>query len=335
MPGVLDIFNGNAFGMVSLTRSILVLPYVPARLGALGLFTDVGIETRTAMIEKKTGGLQLVTSKPWGGTPDEIGKTDQTALPIPIPHMPLHGRVDASEVQGVRAFGSATETESVVNKVNEKLGRMRQSHELTEEWLRWGAIKGIVLDGNGTTTLCNLFTTFGIGAPADVDFLLGTDTTPIAGLATSVKRVIEAALNMQPYTYIHAMCSPQFFDELKAHPAVAWSMMWVNQNEFARNDQRRGFYWQGILWEEVVGSVGGTPLLAPRSCRFFPVGVPDLFLTAMAPANFIESANTTGQKIYAKQAIEKFETGVELLTQSNVLPFCTNPGVLVKGVTSN
>jgi hypothetical protein len=43
-----------------------------------------------------------------------------------------------------------------------------------------------------------------------------------------------------------------------------------------------------------------------------------------------ETANTLGQVLYAKQEPRKFERGTDLHTQSNPLPMCHRPGVLVK-----
>ena len=49
-----------------------------------------------------------------------------------------------------------------------------------------------------------------------------------------------------------------------------------------------------------------------------------------APADFNETANTLGQALYAKQEPRKFDRGTDLHTQSNPLPMCHRPGVLIK-----
>ena len=56
----------------------------------------------------------------------------------------------------------------------------------------------------------------------------------------------------------------------------------------------------------------------------------ETFATYFAPADFNETANTMGQQLYAKQEPRKFERGTDLHTQSNPLPMCHRPGVLVK-----
>lgn len=62
----------------------------------------------------------------------------------------------------------------------------------------------------------------------------------------------------------------------------------------------------------------------------FPLGTIDTFATYVAPADFNETVNTLGQPLYAKQEPRKFERGTDLHTQSNPLPMCHRPGVLVK-----
>jgi hypothetical protein len=64
---------------------------------------------------------------------------------------------------------------------------------------------------------------------------------------------------------------------------------------------------------------------------FFPVGVPGLFRQYNAPADFVETANTVGLPRYAKQAVDQqFARWVMLHVQSNPLPICTRPRVLIK-----
>ncbi|MBC8270333.1 MAG: major capsid protein, partial [Rhodospirillaceae bacterium] len=59
MPA-LDVFNSNAFSMVSLTDSINQIPFMPGRIGKLGLFREQGVATTSVLIEEKEGSLTLV-----------------------------------------------------------------------------------------------------------------------------------------------------------------------------------------------------------------------------------------------------------------------------------
>ena len=70
--------------------------------------------------------------------------------------------------------------------------------------------------------------------------------------------------------------------------------------------------------------------IAPGEAHAFPLGTVDTFSTYFAPADFNETVNTLGQELFAKQEPRKFERGTDVHTQSNPLPMCHRPGVLVK-----
>jgi hypothetical protein len=75
----------------------------------------------------------------------------------------------------------------------------------------------------------------------------------------------------------------------------------------------------------------GTVDFTDAEAYFFPVGVPGLFRQYNAPADFVETTNTIGLPRYAKQAVDQqFARWVMLHVQSNPLPICTRPRVLIK-----
>ena len=98
---------------------------------------------------------------------------------------------------------------------------------------------------------------------------------------------------------------------------------------------RSGFTYGGITFEEYRGQASdanGTvrKFIAPGEAHAFPLGTVDTFATYFAPADFNETVNTLGLPLYAKQDARKFERGTDLHTQSNPLPMCHRPRVLVK-----
>ena len=101
---------------------------------------------------------------------------------------------------------------------------------------------------------------------------------------------------------------------------------------FLREGQARGsFEYAGIVFEEYRGRVGSVDFTDSNKAHFFPVGVPGLFRQYNAPADFVETVNTIGLPRYAKQAPDtQFGRWVALHAQSNPLPICTRPRVLMK-----
>jgi hypothetical protein len=49
----------------------------------------------------------------------------------------------------------------------------------------------------------------------------------------------------------------------------------------------------------------------------------------------LETINTLGKRLYAKQEARKFNRGIDIHTQSNTLPMCMRPSLIVKVYTSN
>lgn len=329
---MLDVFKKDAFNLVSLTSAMELLPYVPRRIGEMGLFTFKGITTTTAVFEFKDGKLSLLSTAARGSMPITNSGTNRRVKAFTVPHIPKNDTVLADEVQNVRAFGTEDDVAAVSDVVNEKLSAMKSEHEVTHEYHRVGAIQGIIKDGDGTTTLLDLFTEFGVAEPnVNFDFTAGVQDMKMKSL--EVIRLMETALGNATYDHIHAFCSTGFFDAFISHATVASAFERFRDNQFARElePQRRGFQYGDIIWEEYRGKIGTAEFIPANTCRFVPVGVRDIFHEIFAPADFMETVNTPGKRYYAKQEPLKFNKGVELHSQSNPLIICSRPSVLIKG----
>ncbi|CAK0746876.1 hypothetical protein WCLP8_1750015 [uncultured Gammaproteobacteria bacterium] len=105
-----------------------------------------------------------------------------------MPHIPHEELVLPADVQGRRAPGQIG-PDSMTMAYQRKVEAGRRKFALTLEYLRMGALKGIIVGGSGKT-LYNLYTTFGI-TQKSVDFALGTDSTDIDAKINEVLRHIE------------------------------------------------------------------------------------------------------------------------------------------------
>lgn len=112
------------------------------------------------------------------------------------------------EVQGIRAFGSESELKALADVITDHLQLMRNKHAITLEHLRMEALKGIILDADGSELL-NLYNEFEI-TPKVVNFALGTATTDVKRKCLEVLRHVEGNLSGEYMTEIHALVSPEF-----------------------------------------------------------------------------------------------------------------------------
>lgn len=186
MGAILDIFRGNAFSTVSLTAAINKLPYMPTRIGDMGLFTQKGINTTFAVVEERDGKLGLLTQRARGvfNQVNTIGL--RKARGWLVPHVPINEDVLADQVQNIREFGTTDTLQTVANAVNERLQSMKAYIDTTLEYYRIGSLQGNMLDGDGSTVLFNWFTEFGLSQTViNVDFTSFNPFTAPAALTAA------------------------------------------------------------------------------------------------------------------------------------------------------
>ena len=326
-------FEQDAFNVYSLTRAINLLPNNYGRVREMGLMPVQGITTRNIVVEEFEGVLTLIPSQPVGseGTPSQSGK--RKVRSFHAPHLPLDDVLHPQDYQGLRAFGSEDMLVELNRILNDKLQTLKNKHAITLEHLRVGALKGVILDADASV-LYDLFDEFGL-TQETVNFELGTDDTDVRGKCFTVKRIIEDNLKGETMNGVHCLCGPNFMDSLTSHPEVIEAFKMQASNEL-REDVRKNFSYGGITFEEYRGKAsapdGSTrDFIGTDDAHFFPTGTQNSFGTVAAPADFMEAVNTRGRLFYAKQTPRKHNRGVDIHTQSNPLPLCYRPGILVKG----
>ena len=340
MTGVIrNPFDAGGYSLAEMTEAINILPNLYTRLGQLGLFEFEGVTQRSVIIEQFEGVLSLLPSVPWGA-PSTVGGRERRSLrSFALPHVPHDDAITAGDVQGQPALGS-NEPDTLAAVMTRKLTLMRRKHAQTREYMEVNALRGIVKDGAGAT-LYNYFTEFGL-AQISVDFVFGTAGTNVQGKCREVTRDIEDELKGESATSVLALVSPEFFDKLIAHPKVeeAYKYFTSANGNPLREDMRRAFPFSGILFEEYRGAVtlfGGTTerLIPAGEGIAFPLGTMDTFRTYGAPANLLETANTLGQPIYARQMTEPKGRWIDLMTESNILPVNKRPRLAIRLTSSN
>jgi hypothetical protein len=271
-----------------------------------------------------------------GASGATIGKDKSDLIPIRTVHLPQRESVLAGEVMGVRAFGTESDTALVQTLVNRQLATMRNNIDATIEWQRIGAIKGQVLDADGTTVLMDMFTTFGLTQQTQA-MALNSDSTKVKLKVTAAIRLIEDKLGGIMTSGYVALCGKGFFDALVTHPIVeAAYNRWLD-GQFLRELQRgqdpvssSGFPYAGVAWREYRGSVSGQSFIGDDDAYLIPMGVNDMFLTRYSPADYMETVNTIGLPYYARQKLMDFNKGVEIESQSNPINFNCRPDAVVK-----
>lgn len=335
---MLDPFlTENAFEMGSLTAAINLLPNNYGRLREMGLFTPEYVATRTIFIEEQNGKLSLLKTMPVGAPGQKAEHEKRNVRIFKVPHIPHEDVITADDIEGVRAFGSENQFIALNNLINGRLQAMKNNHAITLEYLRLGALKGIIYDADGSV-LYNLYKEFLI-KPKSIDFDLGDATTDVHQKCLEVKEWIEDNLLGEVMSGVRALVNKNFYRPLIAHPSVKETYLGWAAAENWRKDQRAGFEFGGITFEEYNGKANyhGTnqDFFTDKYGIAFPMGTMDTFRTIFAPPTFLSTVNVPyNQPVFAKSIRSQDDTRIELITQSNPLPICMRPGTLVTVFTS-
>lgn len=335
---ILNPFDTGGYDLATMTQAVNLIPNNYGRVRDLGLFTLDPVRTRTVIVEELNGLLTLLKSQP-NGAPAPRAKHPKGKLrSFIIPHIPYEDRILPDDIQGVRQGGTGYEAEVLQNVMTARLTQMRSSHAITEEHLLCGAAKGVILDADGTT-IYNLFTEFGITQKI-VAFVLSTTTTNVTAKCREVLRHIEDHLLGDVMTGVRCLCGQNFFDDLISHDEV--EKFYLNHAQAIELtgsglDPRKGFSFGGVTFEEYRGKAtdpttgSARAFVGDNDAHFFPVGTQNSFKLHYAPANQMEMVNTFGQPLYAMQTMDPKGRWIDINTESNPLPLCRRPALLVKG----
>lgn len=317
----ISIFEDDAFSVTSLLASINEEHVIPGQIAASGLFTEEGSTTVTQQIEKDGDVLELVAAAPRGAPGQVVIGSKRSLIPFNCVHLPQEFTIMADEIQGIRAFGSRTELQGVQDLVNAKQNKARGQLDLTHEYQRIGAIKGQVVDKDGSI-LVDLFQMFGLKQQKlKMEFGV-VDVSVRAGEALDMQ---EDVLGNATGTGAIAWCGKNFWADLISDDSVKEAYLNHEAASALRGDRRQAFEFGGVLWIRYRGKLAGTPFVGDDHAYLVPDGVPGLFKTVFAPANYMETVNTLGLPYYTKLERMKYDKGVTGETQSNPLHICSRP----------
>ncbi|MGX9762074.1 major capsid protein [Pseudomonas shahriarae] len=318
------IFEDDAFSVSSLTAAINEQEYLPGRISSLGLFREEGISTLTVQIEKDGDTLALVPSGERGTSGLVVGGTKRTLIPFNTVHLPERFTIKADEIQGIRAFGTRSELQAVQDVVNKRLAKARRQLDATHEFQRMGALNGQVLDADGKTVLLDIYKSFGVNRQK-LQMGLNSPDTELRVKCGEALDMQEEALGSVTSSGSRAMCGKNFWNKLIAHKSVKETYLNTMQAASLRGDAREGFEFGGIVWERYRGKVAGVAFVHDDKALLVPEGVPDLYISSFAPADYMETVNTQGIPYYSKIEPLPFNKGVAGEAQSNPLHLCTRP----------
>jgi hypothetical protein len=330
-----------------LTEQVNRLPNSYGLVRALGLFPEEGFRSRFVEIRIEDGVLVVLSAEEPGAPGNQVERGTGSSIIIKIPHIP-HGpeAIRPDDLQGILdQMGRIKEPKSFATELAKRLAVIRGVHAQTLEYLRLGALKGLIKDGKGRT-LYDLYAVFEISKKT-VDFKLGTSTQSILDACEEVIDHVTVNLKGETSTGIEAIVAPDFFSRLIQHPKVEkyWLQTQAAQTLASLERTRLGGNWGrvfefgNLMFREYKGS---TPVrnasgaivseanVAEGKGHAYPVGTTSTARTLRGPAHHIDWVNQSAPEIVITQEPIKHGGGFELKSQANVLPIWKRPEVLVE-----
>ena len=323
----------DIFSVAEITDSINILPNKYGMLEGMNLFPVKDAMSDIVLIEENNGSLALLPTAARGSPGTVNDRKKRKARTFQIPQIPHDDHVKPADVDKLRRRGEMSR-ETLENFLNDRLQEMKNKHDITLEWLRFGALKGLIVDADGST-IYDLHAEFGV--PQFVEtFDLANPASNILKHCLNVKRRMEKQAQGERFTGIQAIVDKDFYDGLVDHPKVKAAFdNWQAAQDRLGGDMRTGFTFGGLTFMEYAASAAQpsgavVDFIAPGTGHSFPVGTIETFNTYVAPADFNETVGKSGQLYYAKVEEAEFQRGYNIHTQSNPLPMTKRLGMLAK-----
>lgn len=331
----MDIFGQNAFGMLELTRGLQAVPYKPGLIRSLNLFTFRPIRTRQFAIESRDGTLSLIPFSERGAPAKQGGQDGRQIRDFRTRHFKKEDTIWASEVAGIRQFGSETEMQQVQGEVAYRGQKLRSEGELTFEFHMLNALSGMVYDTDGSTVVYNWYAEFGLSAAAEIDFDLDNASPAKGALRKKCQEVIESMESdiggLVPGTVqVEAVCGSAFYRDLTNHPDVIETYLYAMKATELAGRPADVFDWGGIRWRRYRGGSGVA--MGTDKCKLYPMGIDGLFEQYASPPDTFELVNTPGMETYFRMIPDRDRNEyVTIEMEANPMFVCTRPQVLRAG----
>jgi hypothetical protein len=357
----MDAFRADAFSAVSLTAAVDKMKFTPQLLGSIpGLFVPKPIRTKVVWIEERSNAPALIQTAPRSAPPKVRGREQRDARSFVTKALGEGSRIEADELEFIRAFGSETEEKALASEIARRQFLIGQDFELTLENYRLSVItQAKMLDADGST-IYDWAAEFGqtaTGPGGSANPIVNWDlqnASPASGalrlICNQTIRFITRALqglggvDLQ----IGCICGDGFWDALTTHPEVRETYKNWEAAADLRNDVGqawKAFTFGNIMFqnyrstddfEPTSGGVTGTEasgVVGVPSARgaFFPMNA-GIFQMAFAPPPKFGFLGTPGQERYSWIVMdEKRDMWADTEVYSYPLAVCTMPSALVTG----
>lgn len=338
------MFNWQ-YSNVALTGTINRVPNLYGLLNHLNLFPSKSIANTVVEVRYEDGQIIVLPATERGAPPSLAGKRSGNTIYLGVPHFPHLDILTPADIQNmVTVEGDQFRPRTAEDELAAKLQLVRMKHDITREYMRMGALKGVIKDGSGKT-LYDIFAHFNV-TKKQVFFDLSNAAADIKGTCEALHDTIAEDLKGETMTKVEVVVSTGFFNKFVQHPKVEKyyekhpaMLLLTGMTREPASAWGRSFEHENILFREYKGiasvkdangAVINERFVAADMGHAYPAGTMDAFATYDAPPHHMDMVNKPGVEIYVSQKVLDHGAGIELHSQSNCLAVPRRPELLVE-----
>lgn len=343
------------------TGVINQLPNQYGYLNSLNLFQALPTSQHSIIMDVEQSEISLLDSQDsrLSGEAEAPGRDNVHQVAFPLIPFKVIESITPEEIQGVRQVGTADQAETEARVRARKLQKLRAQFDITNEFMKAGAIRGIIKDARGVLRL-DMFAQFGVEKKTIVIPVAdATATTAIDNAIEDLKAYMEdnagagTIINGEDIT---VLVNSAFFRLLSNHAylrdaylqqqtALSYAQM-TGSLRTGRADGTQAsmseFVYRGVRFVEYRGKfkdkrgndhtlvdVGAGVAGGHAFPNYSSLGGNALFQIAYAPPFKMGYVNTLGQPLYVFEYEKDRDEGVDFEAHSIMMPFCTRPQLLV------
>jgi len=326
--------------VVEFTQAVNLIPNQYGLLNEKGLFSSEYISQNTLQFESIGASISVIPDA-FRGTRRQVNKQPGgKMLTYSSTFHPLDDALFASELQGVRRFGTADQPDVESERIAKKLESIRRSHAATLETARWVTLTTGAQYAPNATQAANFYTDFGISRVTK-DLLLGTATTEVMQIIQeAVASIQDTILSGEVVNGFTVYCSPGFFAKLTKHAKVTAAFTYYSSiQEPLRQGFRSGkfqrFEYGGVTFIEVRGGYNGQLFIPVNEAYMVAEGTTDIFKTYFTPAARFDTVNTIAEEVYVWMFKNQGNTEITVQSESSFVNVLTKPQAVVQLMSSN
>lgn len=324
----MPILANDSFTGSELTAIINDAEMPQQPLQSLNLFDVKGVRTTGVKVERKAHGLQLVqTSARGSSNGTDMTHSSRDMITFESVRLMTKDTLTPADLQNIRQFAADDDQLIEVQaELTDRSQRMRETLDANLERMRFGAIKGQILDADGTV-LENMYTKFGYTQKKlTVKFGAGGDLEHQVLAAKNATDKATAGKLRKGYI---ALCGSAFVDKLHTDDGFKRAYDRYQDSAQARTDMRERISYKNVDFILCNDGIGSELYIPEEKAYLLPI-IPGMLVERYTPGDIMWAVNQRGLPFYLTDEDLKHDMGVELWARTFPVMFNTIPQAVIE-----